>query len=95
MATSFTSLPVVDLAPLKSTAAVNLTPASPEISSLANQLHDVFATSGFAYLTNLPLSFTHDDVFELSKQFFSLPEDEKMRIAKKTFMKGNENTYRG
>ncbi len=94
MATSFTSLPVIDLTALN-TLDVVVAPRSPETQELVKQLHDVFATSGFAYLTNLPLSFTHDDVFQLSKQFFSLPEPEKMRLAKRTFAKRNENTYRG
>ena len=94
MATSFTSLPVVNLSLLKAT---NVSAASPsgEVLSLAEQLDQVFSTSGFAYLTNVPLSFTHDEVFELSKQFFSLPERDKMRLAKRTFVKRNENTYRG
>ena len=94
MATSFTSLPVIDLSPLKQ-PDVDLASPSPGILSLANELNDVFATSGFAYLANLPLSFSHDDIFELSKQFFSIPEQEKLKLAKKTFVKKNENTYRG
>ena len=68
MATSFTSLPVIDLSLLNDT---DVSPDSPEILKLAQQLHDVFATSGFAYLTNLPLSFSHDDVFGLGKQLFA------------------------
>jgi isopenicillin N synthase-like dioxygenase len=93
MATSFTSLPIIDLGTLDD-ADFSL-PPSPEVQALASQLHDVFATSGFAYLTHLPISFSHDDVFALSKQVFGLSVEEKMRMAKKTFAKGNENTYRG
>lgn len=94
MATSFTSLPVIDVGALKDKHQI-LSSNSPEILSLAKQLSNAFATSGFAYLTNLPLSFTHDDVFGLSKQFFTLPMEEKMKLGKKSFVKGNENTYRG
>jgi isopenicillin N synthase-like dioxygenase len=94
MATSFTSLPIIDLSPLKESDPFQSRP-SPEIVSLAKQLHDAFATSGFAYLSNLPLSYTHEDVFGLSKRFFSLPDHEKMRLAKHTFVKENDNTYRG
>lgn len=93
MATSFTSLPIIDLSPLRHDDVSS--PPSEEARRLAAQFHDVFATSGFAYLTNLPLSFSHEDVFALSKQFFALPAEEKMRLAKRTFVKGNENTYRG
>ena len=92
MTTSFTSLPIINLGPL---ATADFSAPTPEILSLASQLHDVFATSGFAYLTNFPLSFSHDDVFALSKQLFGLQVEEKMRMAKKTFVKENENTYRG
>lgn len=92
MATSFTSLPIVDLSPLSDPS---FNPNAPPARELAKQLYDVFATSGFAYLTNLPLSFTHDEVFGLSKQFFGLPDAEKWKMAKKTFVKDNENTYRG
>lgn len=92
MATSFTSLPIVDLSPLSDPS---FSPGAPQARELARQLYDVFATSGFAYLTNLPLSFTHEEVFDLSKQFFGLPDAEKWKMAKKTFARENENTYRG
>lgn len=89
MTTTFTSLPIVDLAPL----------ASPSVNDafgpLAAQLHNVLETTGFAYLVNAPLTFSHDEVFGLAKDFFSLPEEHKMSVAKKTFQQQNENTYRG
>jgi isopenicillin N synthase-like dioxygenase len=90
MTTSFSSLPIIDLSVLSSSS-----PSEIELKALSDQLHDVFATTGFAYLTNPPLSFSHDDVFNLAGDFFTMHNDEKMKLAKKTFVKANKNTYRG
>lgn len=90
MTTSFTSLPIVDLAPLSSDCATE-----DDLVQLSTRLHEVFATVGFAYLVNAPLSFDHDAVFDMAKDFFRLPEEVKMSVAKKTFRKANSNTYRG
>lgn len=90
MTTNFTSLPIVDLAPLSSANPTEL-----ELKLLADRLHDVFATVGFAYLVNHPLTFSHDDVFRLAREFFEMRDGEKMSVAKKTFTKSNKNTYRG
>lgn len=70
----------MDLSPL----SVN-SPSESDISALGQQVYDVFATTGFAYLINAPLSFSHDDVFGMAKEFFDLPEEEKMKVAKRTF----------
>lgn len=91
MATTFSSLPIVDLAPLKAP----LGPTTGQLTALSKHLYDVFSTTGFAYLINVPLSFDHVDVFGLALEFFALPEEEKMKLAKKTFRKENKNTYRG
>lgn len=90
MSTSFSSLPIVDLSPLSQPY-----PPPTSLSSLSKKLYDVFATTGFAYLTNAPITFDHEDVFELARNFFSMPEGEKMSLAKRTFVKRNKNTYRG
>lgn len=90
MTTPFTSLPIVDLAPLTSDC-----PSEEELRELSAQLHDVFSTVGFAYLINAPLSFGHDEVFRMAKDFFDLPDKVKMGVAKKTFRRTNKNTYRG
>lgn len=90
MATSFSSLPVVDLSILSSPH-----PSPQDLPALSTQLYDVFATTGFAYLTNAPLSFDHEDVFKLASDFFSMNEAQKLQLAKKTFVTGNKNTYRG
>ncbi|KAK3697802.1 hypothetical protein LTR37_017267 [Vermiconidia calcicola] len=90
MTTSFSSLPIVDLSVLSSSS-----PCASEIKRLSTQLYDVFATTGFAYLTNAPLSSSHEDVFQLASDFFRMTEASKMQLAKKTFVKGNNNTYRG
>jgi hypothetical protein len=90
MATTFSSLPIVDLTPLKSPS-----PAPADLDSLSQRLHDVFATTGFAYLVNTPLSFNHADVFSMAESFFALPDDEKMKLAKRSFRGENRNTYRG
>lgn len=90
MTTSFSSLPIVDLSILSSPS-----PSPSDLLALSKDLYNVFATTGFAYLTNAPLSFSHEDVFNLASDFFSLPEAEKMQLAKQTFSKNNSNTYRG
>lgn len=90
MTTLFTSLPIVDLAALSSDCATE-----DDLLQLSTRLHEVFATVGFAYLVNAPLSFGHDDVFGMAREFFRLPEEVKMSVAKKTFRKTNANTYRG
>lgn len=90
MTTSFTSLPIVDLAPLTSD-----NPSEDELRALSERLHDVFSTVGFAYLINAPLSFGHEEVFSMARDFFDLPEKVKMGVAKKTFRRTNKNTYRG
>lgn len=90
MTTSFSCLPIVDVRALREP---QLSDYSTEI--LSKQLYDVFATTGFAYLTNPPLSFDHDEIFKLTREFFDLPLPEKMRLAKRSFRPGNENTYRG
>lgn len=90
MTTSFTSLPIVDLSPLTSDC-----PSEDELVALSSRLHEVFSTVGFAYLVNSPISFGHDEVFGMAKDFFDLPEKVKMGVAKKTFRSTNKNTYRG
>jgi isopenicillin N synthase-like dioxygenase len=93
MTTSFSTLPVVSL------SALSEPQSNPKaISELSLKLNEVFSTTGFAYLVDLPLTYTHEDVFGLCDSFYSsdgLTEDEKMRLAKKTFVKSNTNTYRG
>lgn len=90
MTTSFTKLPIVDLSILST--------SDPDVDSLgllSKQLYDVFATTGFAYLINSPLTFSHDEVFSIARDFFGLDPVEKMKLAKKTFVRQNNNTYRG
>jgi isopenicillin N synthase-like dioxygenase len=91
MSTTFSSLPIVDLAPLQAAQG----PSESELKDLSTQLHNVFATTGFAYLVNTPLTFRHAEVFGLALEFFNLPQEEKMSLAKQSFRKGNTNTYRG
>ncbi|KAF7186125.1 putative iron/ascorbate oxidoreductase [Pseudocercospora fuligena] len=90
MTTSFSSLPIVDLAVLSVTE-----PSSEDLLRLSQELHDAFATTGFAYLINAPLSFTHKEVFGLARAFFSMDTSQKMKLAKQIFVPANTNTYRG
>ncbi|KAK2768534.1 hypothetical protein FQN54_000390 [Arachnomyces sp. PD_36] len=92
MSTSFSSLPIISLKALASTTSID---EDEDLKDLSKQLYSVFATTGFAYLTDLPLSFGHEDVFGLARKFFALPEEEKMGIAKRSFRRENGNTYRG
>ncbi|EEH19253.2 hypothetical protein PABG_01572 [Paracoccidioides brasiliensis Pb03] len=91
MATTFCSLPIVDLTPLKNPNGLR----KEEQKSLANQLYDVFVTTGFAYLVNYPLNFDHETLFDITREFFALPIEEKMKLSKRSFCKDNLNTYRG
>lgn len=93
MTTSFTTLPIVSLSTLSEPH-----PNPKALSELSSKLNEVFSTTGFAYLVDLPLTYTHENVFGLCESFFGskgLTEDEKMRLAKKTFVESNTNTYRG
>lgn len=90
MSTTFSTLPVVDVGALKPTESV-----SQDTSELSQKLYDVFGTTGFAYLINVPLSFTYGELFKLSREFFALPQHQKMKLAKKSFRPGHSNTYRG
>ncbi|OJD12121.1 hypothetical protein ACJ73_09406 [Blastomyces percursus] len=91
MATTFSALPIVDLSPLKSSHELG----AEQQKDLAIQLYNVFATTGFAYLVNHPLSFDHQALFDVSRDFFALPTEEKMKLAKRSFRKEHRNTYRG
>ena|SRR6187402_1705428 len=93
MSTTFSSLPIVSLSALSSSS-----PTPEDLSALSSRLDEVFSTTGFAYLTDLPLTYTHDDVFGLCDEFFGangVSTEEKMKLAKRTFVKTNKNTYRG
>ncbi|KAL8670517.1 MAG: hypothetical protein Q9168_004951 [Polycauliona sp. 1 TL-2023] len=84
------SLPVIDLSCLKTSPAGSIND-----QELAIQLGKALENEGFAYLVNVPLTFDHREVFELAQEFFHLPNDEKLRLAKKSFRSNNRNTYRG
>jgi isopenicillin N synthase-like dioxygenase len=90
MSTSFSSLPIIDVEALR---APHVAPR--DADKLSKQLYDVFTTTGFAYLLNAPLSFDHDEIFGLAREFFAIPMDQKMLLAKKTFRPSHCNTYRG
>ena len=83
-------LPLIDLTPLSSPQR-----STEALTTLSQSLSNAFSTTGFAYLINPPISFTHAETFSLAHDFFSLPEGDKLSVAKKTFIQQNENTYRG
>ena len=90
MTSSFTSLPVIDLSVL----------GNPEVSLedltlLGKDLCHVFSTTGFAYLIKSPLSFSDEEVLCMAKDFFKMADEEKQKLARKTFVNCNTNTYRG
>lgn len=93
MTTEFSTLPIVDLSPLSDPE-----PSSQSLKKLSTDLDRVFRSTGFAYLTNPPLSFSHEDVFGLAREFFMLPDEGKMKAAKRMFVDSDprhQNTYRG
>ncbi|ORY56953.1 uncharacterized protein BCR38DRAFT_504690 [Pseudomassariella vexata] len=75
MATKFVSVPIVDLAPL---STVELSEEA--LIAVAKELHEVFATTGFAYLINSPLSFSNEEILGLAREFFSIDEEKKMAL---------------
>lgn len=83
-------LPIIDLAPLNHPAT-----SSEELVTLSKKVGSVFETTGFGYLVNTPLTFGHGDVFGMAEEFFDMLEEEKLKLAKKSFRKENANTYRG
>ena len=87
---SSSSLPIVDLSPLKNTKSLNA-----DVAEISRKLGNAFETTGFAYLTNAPLNLDHGDIFGIAKELFSMSEEQKMKLAKKMFRKQNGNTYRG
>ena len=87
MTTSFSELPIVDVGALREPEL-----SAEKIDGLSKQLYNVFSTTGFAYLTNVPLSSNHEEIFALAREFFTLPVNEKMQLAKKSFHAGHENT---
>jgi isopenicillin N synthase-like dioxygenase len=93
MSTSFSSLPIISLSALSKSPHDQA-----ELVKLAAILDNVFSTTGFAYLTDLPLTYTHEDVFGICDDFFGsngISKEEKMKLAKRTFVSENKNTYRG
>lgn len=84
------ALPLIDLGPLCDSDSLPVT-----LAALAESLSTAFSTTGFAYLVNAPISFSHDEIFALAKDFFTLKEKEKLSVAKRTFNPDNDNTYRG
>ncbi|EMC98243.1 hypothetical protein BAUCODRAFT_418564 [Baudoinia panamericana UAMH 10762] len=90
MTTAFSTLPIVDVGVLS-----EVQPKAQDVLVLTQKLYDVFTTVGFAYLVNAPLTFTHADIFGLASDFFRLEETEKLRLATKTSVPSNSNTYRG
>ncbi|KAK3624479.1 hypothetical protein LTR56_021010 [Elasticomyces elasticus] len=93
MATIFSSLPIIDLSILAETSPG--APGEQDLRDLSQRLCDVFASTGFAYLVNAPLSFSHEQIFGLANAFFRIDETEKLKVAKRTFVGTNKNTYRG
>jgi len=84
------SLPIIDLTPLSHPC-----PSPSDLLTLSAYLSTAFSTTGFAYLTHAPLSFTHSEIFSLAQGFFSLPNESKLSVVKKSFRSENKNTYRG
>jgi len=89
MTTTFSSLPIIDLEALKGPKS------SAAFTKLSQQLYNAFTTTGFAYLINTPLTFDHEEIFNLTREFFALPLDQKMKLAKQSLRPGHSNTYRG
>jgi isopenicillin N synthase-like dioxygenase len=90
MSTAFESLPIIDLAPLQDPQV------KPEaLKELAATIRHTFETVGFAYLVNHNVNLNHKELFDNTREFFALPQEEKLRLAKKTFVPTNTNTYRG
>lgn len=83
------SIPSVSLAQLMNTADASAR------RHAVQQLADVCATWGFAYLTDLPNSVRIDPLFAAAKAFFTLPQEQRLQVAPHRHNPENANTYRG
>ena len=90
MTTSFKSLPIIDVSVLSNPEA-----SLEDLGLLGKDLYHIFSTTGFAYLVKSPLSFSHEEILGMAKDFFNMADEEKKRLARKTFLNCNTNTYRG
>ncbi|ONH67473.1 1-aminocyclopropane-1-carboxylate oxidase [Cyberlindnera fabianii] len=83
----FDSIPILDLSDLNS-------PSLSQRTALANELKSAASTVGFFYIKNhqIPLDIV-DGAFEMSKRFFALSEDEKMKIWTGFFPEGQYTGY--
>ena len=92
MATNFSSLPIIDLDTVKNWSGQEVTD---EIIKLSSYIRQVFQTVGFGYIVNHGVSYSHDDILRMCKEFFSIDIEAKMALAKRSFVPTNGNTYRG
>ena len=79
-----TSIPVIDL-------------SDPDRQSNAKKLARIFETIGFVYLDNVPGygKVEEEKLLQVTKQFFALPLEEKLRCSPKRWNKDAAGVYRG
>lgn len=78
-------------------AKINLTRAEESedgFKEVSKELYSAFNSVGFAYVTDLK-GFDPDELLYWTKWFYNLPEKDKLRITRNTFVKENPNRYRG
>jgi isopenicillin N synthase-like dioxygenase len=76
-------VPVIDVSALFTARSVH------DLRVLAQQFKEVYTNIGFAYIVNHGISqHMFDVIFEQSKLFHHLPEEEKLKIKQNQFFRG-------
>lgn len=79
----YAKIPVIDISPLYSAQSES------DLRSLASEFNDVYMNIGFAYITNHGISRRFFEmIFEQSRLFHHLPEEEKLKIKQNEFFRG-------
>ncbi|KTD82573.1 isopenicillin N synthase family dioxygenase [Legionella waltersii] len=76
-------IPVIDVSSLAEAKSID------ELRTLARRVYEVYSNIGFAYIVNHGISQSlFDRIFEQSRLFHHLPEEEKMKIVQNEFFRG-------
>lgn len=79
----YAQVPVIDVSRLYTARSVD------ELRTLASEFNDVYTNIGFAYVVNHGISkHILDTIFEQSRLFHHLAEDEKLKIKQNQFFRG-------
>lgn len=79
----YEQVPVIDVSALYYARTLS------DLQALAEEFRDVYTNIGFAYIVNHGISqYMFDSIFEQSRLFHHLPEEEKLKIKQNQFFRG-------